>query len=647
MVDIGNLDYYILGEVVTCIFSVILCFNIIASFSIYERKHRLFLYGGVSSFLATLFDIGAVICISNYKIVPVPVSTFVSTVYFMFLVTIPFVLADYALEIASAYRGRSRLSFLITGSIYAVYIILVLINIKTGWIFRYDPVEGYIRGPLKFMTYILTAFYVIVTVVVACINRKTMATRLFIVFMIYPVISALFVLMQFVSPKMLLTGASSFSALLLAYITIQSDMLEYDLVTGLMTEHKLEKHIQLKNSSGLLYVFSIENMNNLQNNMEVADLDQMLLAIGKELAKRFERNSFHISTNRFAGIGKNIDQVKTASNELEAFMRSMLFDSKFAIPVPLEVYSAVIEVPKGEKSYGNMMEVLNNLIGNARSNGDKTLQISDESTLKKMGRQKKIYNILKRELTVDSECFQMFYQPIYSISDKRCTHMESLARVLNTEIGDIMPGEFIPVAESRGLIEKLGSVAFEKVCKYISENKDVVQSISVNFSVAQIINPNIVTFVLHTIENYGIKPSNIIIEITESIFIDNYEIVYKNMTKLASAGIKFYLDDFGTGYSNFANVIRLPFSTIKFDRSMLLMSENNPQTTRLFSNLVSTFKDSGLKILVEGIETQNQNIMVRKAGTDYIQGYLYSRPISGEKCLELLRKQRTVPVEES
>ena len=128
-------------------------------------------------------------------------------------------------------------------------------------------------------------------------------------------------------------------------------------------------------------------------------------------------------------------------------------------------------------------------------------------------------------------------------------------------------------------------------------------------------------------------------EITESIFIDNYEMVMQNMLALARAGIKFYLDDFGTGYSNLTNVISLPFSTIKMDRSLVLAMEEGQKGVSLFFDLVSTFKGVGFKILVEGVETNNQNYLVERAGVDYIQGFLYSRPLPPDECVELFKRQ--------
>jgi EAL domain-containing protein (putative c-di-GMP-specific phosphodiesterase class I) len=181
--------------------------------------------------------------------------------------------------------------------------------------------------------------------------------------------------------------------------------------------------------------------------------------------------------------------------------------------------------------------------------------------------------------------------------------MEALSRLHNTELGDIPPQEFVQVAENRGLIEMLGFVAFEKVCKFISDNRDTVNAVSINFSVYQMMNPNVVENVLNTISRFSLLPSNIIMEITESIFIDNYELVMRNMLALARAGVKFYLDDFGTGYSNLTNVISLPFSTIKMDRSLVLAMEEGQKGVSLFFDLVSTFKGVGFKILVEGVET--------------------------------------------
>ena len=167
----------------------------------------------------------------------------------------------------------------------------------------------------------------------------------------------------------------------------------------------------------------------------------------------------------------------------------------------------------------------------------------------------------------------------------------------------------------------------------------MVNAVSVNFSVYQISSPSVVDKVLSVIQKYNLSTSNIIIEITESVFIDNFNDIFKNINALVKAGIKFYLDDFGTGYSNLANVIALPFSTVKMDRSLVQKMEENERNFKLVKNLISTFKDSNLDVLVEGVETEKQDSIVKSSGVDYIQGYLYSKPIPEKECIKILKEQ--------
>lgn len=636
-----NLDYYILGEVVTVIVSVLLCYNVFASFSPYERRHRLFMYACVGCCLAAFFDIISVFTNTYHTQVNQGLSLFVSTMFYVFLLIVPVAMSGYALELAYAYREKTHPLYPLIWIIYIFYLIVLVVNIFTGIVFSTDAVKGYSYGPWKNITYILALFYMALIEIVICTHKKNMATRMFMSMILYPVIALLVLSFQFFFPKILLTGASSLAALLLAYMTIQSDMLEFDLITGLMTEHKLEKHVQLKNHSGVLYVFSIDNIQTIQNNMNASDLNTLLLFIGREFTKRFERRCYHISINRYAAIADTREDVEKYSAEIYEVIEKMNSDiSAYKLPVPIDFYTVAVEYAKGNKSYNNVIDIVNSLLTKAKRSGRRNLLFCDESVLLDMERKRLIFQILKRELTFESHQYQVWYQPIYSVKENKFVYMEALSRLNGTELGDISPAEFVQVAETKGLIEKLGQVAFEKICKFIADNRNLVNAVSVNFSVYQMTNPNIVDLVLKTIAKFGLNPNNIIMEITESIFIDNYELVYKNMVELANAGVKFYLDDFGTGYSNLANVVKLPFSTVKMDRSLVLAMEESAKNVTLFRNLVSTFRDAELEILVEGIETQNQNYLVTKAGADYIQGYLYSRPLPPDQCLELLKLRK-------
>ena len=219
-------------------------------------------------------------------------------------------------------------------------------------------------------------------------------------------------------------------------------------------------------------------------------------------------------------------------------IKKLSSDINSLIPIPIESYSAALEFSSEENDYDSMIDLVNSMLVRAKAAQLKSLQVCDESVFVDRERKRYIYRILRRELTLESEQFQVWYQPIYSIKNNRFEYMEALSRLMKTELGDIPPQEFVQVAESRGLIEMLGFVAFEKVCKFISDNRNTVNAVSINFSVYQMMNPNVVQNVLNTIERFSLSPSNIIMEITESIFIDNYELVMKHMLELAKAGVK-------------------------------------------------------------------------------------------------------------
>ncbi|MBP3742306.1 MAG: EAL domain-containing protein [Treponema sp.] len=638
--EFGASNYYILGEVVTAAMSLLLIINILLTFSRYDRRQRLFLYAAISTFLASIFDILSVFCISFYKQLPLGLCTFVTTLYFSFLMLCPWAISNYAVDIANSISKNIKIGFSINGSVFLLYSIIIMINIKTGWIFRFDPEAGYIRGPLKNTTYALTAFYSLFIEYSVIRNRKLLARRIFWLFVAYPFISVVFVAFQFFYPHMIFTGVASFSSVLFAYMTIQSYLIEIDIATGLMTESRLRKRIAMQKGHSVLYVFTIDNINFIQASMDVAEWNKMILGLGELFSTQFPHEAYHLSTNRFAAIGKTLDEVTAKSKIITNHIENLSKDINSIIPIPFDCYSAVIEVSHEENDYDSLMDIVNNMLVKAKGEHLHNLQFCDEAILVERERKRYIYRILKRELTLESEQFQVWFQPIYSLEKKRFTYMEALSRLRGTELGDISPVEFVNVAESRGLIERLGFVAFEKVCKFISENRDIVDAVSINFSVYQMTNPNLIKNVLETIQHFNLKPENIIMEITESIFIDNYALVHDNMVKLSQSGIKFYLDDFGTGYSNLTNVVALPFSTIKLDRSLVLMMEENERGVQLFMNLVNTFKDAGLNILVEGVETNNQNNLVEKAGVNYIQGFLYSRPLSPQDCIEVLNREK-------
>lgn len=625
--------YNCLGEICVLILSAVLLFNTFFSFSFREKKNVCFLFCVICILLSTLTNICSIYRIEHFDPKSIPLSTAVTWFFFFFLGLIPFVFASYAFEFVSLPQ-KFKMAFRIARFVpISVYVVVLALNLKFNLIFRYDPVDGYVRGSLKNITYIETAFYAALILMAVFCSRKTLSRHIKLTFVIYPILGLGVSLIQFLSTYLVMTGTTSFATLLLVYLSVQTDLLEYDMKTGLLTERNLEKVLR-KSPKGFLCVISIENYFMLEDRMGVYDFNALMIQLYSNLNSYFARSAYQIGANKVALFSNDfVAQKQYVAEFFERFGIVSAADGSHKI----DFLAAFLELPQNAGNYENAMELINNLLARARKNKKQKFIYCDQSYVDELNRAKKICAILDRELNCDSTQFQVYFQPIYSVSEKRFVHAESLARLVGTEIGDIMPTEFIPLAESKGFIERLGNVVFEKVCDFIARNKNVVEFVSVNFSVEQMLSPNVVEFVLSTIEKFGIEPRNIAIEITESVFIKDFNVIRRNMLRLSGEGVKFALDDFGTGYSNFANVISLPFQTIKIDRSFVLMMKKKATIQGLVKSLVHTFKENCLTILVEGVEDDEQDEMIKRVGADYIQGFLYAHPIPEKEFLSVIK----------
>ncbi len=230
-----------------------------------------------------------------------------------------------------------------------------------------------------------------------------------------------------------------------------------------------------------------------------------------------------------------------------------------------------------------------------------------------------------------------YVQPIYDVNTNTFRTGEALMRLC---IDDklIFPDQFIPIAEKNGYIHTLTCIILNKVCKkiYSLNSKYSFDAISINCSTIEFMDPNLHDELLGIMYDNHVPCSKIRLELTESASVSNYETVRHNMDVLSKAGIKFYLDDFGTGYSNLSRIMSLPFHTVKFDKSLLYKSIENEHIDHLFGSMAETFKNSGLLLLVEGVEDDSQSDYVIGYKFDYIQGYKYARPQDIEKFADFL-----------
>jgi diguanylate cyclase (GGDEF)-like protein len=237
----------------------------------------------------------------------------------------------------------------------------------------------------------------------------------------------------------------------------------------------------------------------------------------------------------------------------------------------------------------------------------------------------------------------LHYQPIVSPHDGLVRLFEALVRWRHPQRGLVSPGEFIPVAEQCGLIGPIGDWVLDEACRQLARWRrdgivDREVAVSVNVSASQLRDSQFPTRVVRALARHELPGANLVLELTESLLVEEHRMAETQLRDLRRRGLRVALDDFGTGYSSLSRLSSLPVDLLKVDRSFVskirTVASGNPLTT----SIIAMGHSLGLKVVAEGVETNEQLTALRRLGCDMVQGYLLARPCSAQDVAELLKR---------
>ena len=242
----------------------------------------------------------------------------------------------------------------------------------------------------------------------------------------------------------------------------------------------------------------------------------------------------------------------------------------------------------------------------------------------------------------DKKDFQLYYQPQFDSSTGRIIGVEALIRWMHPEKGMLLPDTFIPISEDSGLIMPIGSWVLRTACE---QNKAwQIEGfppiyVTVNISGIQFRQKNFLESVAQTLLDTGLEPQYLELELTESILMEPTETTFNTLNELKATGVRIAIDDFGKGYSSLGYLKRLPIDTLKIDRSFVHDIISNPDDRAIVRAIISLARSLNLKVIAEGVETHEQLSYLQEQGTDGIQGFLLSEPITPNSFTQLLKKE--------
>ncbi len=236
--------------------------------------------------------------------------------------------------------------------------------------------------------------------------------------------------------------------------------------------------------------------------------------------------------------------------------------------------------------------------------------------------------------------FVLYFQPLYDLAGEDYYGVEALVRWNHPELGMVPPASFIPLAEESGLIEALGTWVIHEACRQTREWLDVgidPKQVSVNLSPRQFQRGKLVDTVQRALDNAGLPPERLTLEITESIIMRNPDEARKILTELREMGVRVAIDDFGSGYSSLAYLKLFPLDTLKIDRAFITPLPDDSDSAAIVEAVVAMSRKLKLVVVAEGVETAEQSSFLRSIGCDVAQGFLYSRPLPADKLPSALQ----------
>lgn len=241
---------------------------------------------------------------------------------------------------------------------------------------------------------------------------------------------------------------------------------------------------------------------------------------------------------------------------------------------------------------------------------------------------------------VKNDEFVVLFQPIVDVQTQSIVSAEALIRWHNASLGEVYPSDFIPLAEETGYIIEIGRFVIETVCKELNGFNNANITIAVNVSVRQLMHEGFVSSIRECLERYKIVPSQLKIEITESLLMTNASQTSEVIKQLKEIGLTISVDDFGTGYSSLSYLKRFYIDELKIDKEFISDIVDTSTEEKVVNAIMALAKSLGMKVVAEGVETETQLNYLRSHDCDYAQGYYFSRPCELSKFKELLKNNR-------
>ena len=594
------------------------------------KSSRLFIFQIVGILLSLMLDIFSLVCIRCNNIFSFWFTKFICKLYLISIIFVAFegylyVLYDVFKKNERKYYKRVIVSLVI---LFIACLVILLLPIKI--IRGSDGLRDYTAGIIIHITYMFSFIFILLTLFYTITKRNSMNKKRSMAVNIWMILWVVGAMIQFITNYILKTnitllviGFVETLGTFIIYVTLENPIYYLDRETqefnlGAYKEYISELFNRKHDFSALIVYPEINGTNDAYNDaLNISDIEKVISNLKDGIIFKAEDRYGII----FKGHDKHMEYIEALN--------------KLSLKKPKYMFRYVyLDNPRLLKDYYEYSKAVFRMYNNAKNKNLEFVEINEQNI-----------NVIKEKLNneeildyaLKNDGIRVFYQPIYSLKDKKYKSAEALVRIeYRGEI--IPPSKFIDICESNGSIIELGRKVFINVCKFIQNHNMEelgLEYIEVNLSPAQLNSNGFAERFIEFMKEYKVNPKYINFEVTERESVNSKTLFY-NMEKLIQYGCSFSLDDFGTGNSNLNYIVDMPVSIVKFDRELVNSYFRDQNAKYIMTSAIKMIQGLNLKVVLEGIDNEIGVNEAYRLGIDFIQGYYYSKPINEETFVKFL-----------
>ena len=619
------------------ILGVVVLINYIVSKKIHGRTTHLFLTLAICTVVSSVLDFIAVIALSVTGC-PVWLGNLIVAINYLSYNLTGVVFVVYAVAVIYDNARIPRWCYVVANLLFALTFAGVIFATVCLFTYGYRAVPTNLKYAYEGIIYGAQFVALAFSLSLGILQRKKLSKARQLNIYFFAILNIIAICIQFFVRRIQLSNFALAIAVLLIYVTLQRPEDELDATSGAFNARSFNRRGNMRISANQhFFVFAMElnNMTVVNSSFGLNGGNQALKQVADRLRAILKKGQYlyRLSGVRFAVMFNTFDEYEQFASRYSGILEAPV--SVNNTEVHLTAIACVIDFPE----VTNRLSEVEDLIRYYRNsiNVSEDIIIADVSAIDKARRRELVDFAIQK--AINNKSFEVYYQPIFCVTDNTFSGCEALIRLKDEELGFISPDEFIPIAEQNGKIIEVGRFVIEHVCSFI-KGKELaklgIRFVDINLSVIQCMHPEIISDIEQTLKKYDVPRSMVNLEITETASAQSYAMLQTKLNELHSNGFTISLDDFGTGFASVEYLINFPFDVVKLDKSLVWAYMSTKKYEPILQHYMPMLHSLGTKIVAEGVETKQMVDALVALGCDYLQGYYYSKPIPEEQFLQFV-----------